>query len=77
MEGYIVHLGSFNGADDANALADGLKKLGYPAYADAVETPRGKVWRVRVGGYPSRAAAVEARDKLKADGHNGIVSMAK
>ena len=54
-----------------------LKKAGYPAYTEPTESSRGKLWRVRVGGYPSRAAANEARNRLKADGHNGIVAAAK
>ena len=77
VEGFIVQLGAFTDAYGANALSNRLKKAGYPAYTESTDTSRGKLWRVRVGGYPSRAAAVEARDKLKADGHNGIVSAAK
>ena len=76
-EGYIVQLGAFTDAYGANALSNRLKKAGYPAYTEPIDTSRGTLWRVRVGGYPSRAAAVEARDKLKADGQNGIVSAAK
>jgi DedD protein len=77
VEGYIVQLGAFTDAYGANALSNRLKRAGYPAYTEAIDTSRGTLWRVRVGGYPSRAAAVEARDRLKADGHNGIVSAAK
>jgi DedD protein len=77
VEGFIVQLGAFTDAYGANALSNRLKKAGYPAYTESTDTSRGKLWRVRVGGYPSRAAAAEARDKLKADGHNGIVSAAK
>ena len=76
-EGFVVQLGAFTDVYGANALANRLKKAGYPAFTEPVETSRGKLWRVRVGGYPSRAAAVEARDRLKADGHNGLVSPAK
>lgn len=76
-EGFVVQLGAFTDVYGANALANRLKKAGYPAYTEPIETNRGKLWRVRVGAYPSRAAAVEARDRLKADGHNGLVSPAK
>lgn len=76
-EGFIVQLGAFTDTYGANALANRLKKAGYPAFTEPTETSRGKMWRVRVGGYPTRAAANEARDKLKADGHNGIVVAAR
>jgi len=76
-EGFIVQLGAFTDTYGANALANRLKRAGYPAFTQPVETSRGKMWRVRVGGYPTRAAANEARDKLKAEGHDGIVVAAK
>ena len=76
-EGYVVQLGAFTDNYGANSLANKLKKLGYAAFTEPVETSRGTLWRVRVGGYPTRQAAVEARNKLKADGHNGVVAAAK
>jgi DedD protein len=76
-EGYVVQLGAFTDKYGANALAGKLKKRGYPAFTEPVETSRGTLWRVRAGGYPTRAAAVEARNKLKADGHDGVVTAAK
>jgi cell division protein FtsN len=42
-----------------------------------VHTSRGTLWRVRVGSYPSRDAASDARNKLKVDGYSGIVAAAK
>jgi len=77
VEGFVVQLGAFTDNYGANALANKLKKIGYPAYTESVDTSRGKLWRVRVGGYPSRQAAAEARTKLKGDGQNGIVVAAK
>ena len=76
-EGYVVQLGAFTDKYGANALAGKLKKQGYPAFTEPVETSRGTLWRVRAGGYPTRPAAVEARNKLKADGHDGVVTAAK
>ncbi|MBK7744795.1 MAG: SPOR domain-containing protein [Betaproteobacteria bacterium] len=61
----------------ANALAGKLKKSGYAAYVEPVQTSRGTLWRVRVGGYAARADADAARAKLKAEGQNGIVVPAK
>jgi cell division septation protein DedD len=54
-----------------------LKRSGYPAYTEPVDTSRGTMWRVRVGGYPTKAAALQARNKLRADGHNGVVASAQ
>jgi DedD protein len=75
--GYAVQLAAFADDKGANALAAKLRKSGYAAYTEAVQTSRGTLWRVRVGGYATREAAVAARDKLKAEGQNGIVAPAK
>jgi len=54
-----------------------LKKVGYAAYVEPVETSRGTLWRVRVGGYESKGEAEAARVKLKGEGYSGIVAAAK
>jgi DedD protein len=72
-EGFVVQLAAFSDDKGANALAGKLKRAGYPAYTETITTSRGTLWRVRVGGYPSRDAAAQSRDKLKAEGHAGIV----
>ena len=77
VEGFVVQLAAFTDDKGANSLANKLKKLGYPAYIEPVETKRGTLWRVRVGGYPSRADAGLVHEKLKAEGHNGIVAAAR
>lgn len=74
---YSVQLAAFTDDKGANSLAARLKKDGHPAYIEPYETSRGRVWRVRVGPYPSREAAETARGKLKAEGHNGILAAAK
>jgi len=76
-EGFVVQLGAFTDSYGANALANKLKKAGYPAYTESIETSRGTLWRVRVGGYPSRQEAAEARSRLKVEGHNGIIAAAR
>ncbi len=46
---------------------DKLKKAGYAStYIEPVETSRGTLWRVRVGGFATRQEAEAARTKLKA-----------
>jgi DedD protein len=76
-EGFVVQLAAFADDKGANSLANRLKKSGYTAYVEPIETTRGTLWRVRVGGYGTREAATVARDKLKAEGHNGIVAPAR
>lgn len=76
-EGFVVQLAAFSDDKGANALSNKLKRAGYPAYTESIATSRGALWRVRVGAYPSREAAAQARDKLKSDGHAGIVVPAK
>ncbi len=72
-----MQLAAFADDKGANSLANRLKKAGYAAYVEPVETTRGTLWRVRVGGYATREAATAARDKLKAEGQSGIVAPAR
>lgn len=75
--GFAVQLAAFSDDKGANALSNKLKRAGFPAFTEAISTSRGKLWRVRVGPYPTREAAAQSRDKLKAEGHAGIVVPAK
>ncbi|HEY3178011.1 MAG TPA: SPOR domain-containing protein [Casimicrobiaceae bacterium] len=75
-EGFAVQLAAYSDDKGANALANRLKRSGYPAYTEPLKTSRGTLWRVRVGPYPSRDAATGVRDKLKAEGQSGIVASA-
>jgi len=76
-EGFAVQLAAFADDKGANALAGRLKKSGYAAYTEPLKTSKGTLWRVRVGPYPSREAALAARDKLKTEGQSGIVASVK
>jgi len=71
---YSVQLAAFTDDKGANSLAAKLKKAGHPAYTEPYDTSRGRVWRVRVGPFPSRDAAEAARAKLKAEGYSGILA---
>jgi DedD protein len=75
--GFSVQLAAFSDNYGANALSNKLKKLGYPAYTEPLQTSRGTLYRVRVGPYPSREAAAASRDKLKGEGYAGIVAPSK
>jgi len=76
-DGFAVQLAAFTHDREATSLAGRLKKAGYAAYTEPLKTSKGTMWRVRVGPYPSRDAAVAARDKLKAEGEIGIVAAIK
>jgi DedD protein len=76
-EGFAVQLAAFADDKGANALAGRLKRAGYAAYTEPLKTSKGTLWRVRVGPYGSRDAAIAARDKLKAEGQSGIVAAVK
>jgi len=76
-DGFAVQLAAFADDKGANALAGRLKKSGYTAYTEPLKTSKGTLWRVRVGPYPSREAALAARDKLKTEGQSGIVAAVK
>jgi DedD protein len=73
-DGFSVQLAAFSDDKGASALANRLKRSGYPAYTEPLKTTRGTLWRVRVGPYPTRDAANGVRDKLKTEGQNGIVA---
>ncbi|HEX6138225.1 MAG TPA: SPOR domain-containing protein [Casimicrobiaceae bacterium] len=76
-DGFAVQLAAFADDKGASALAGRLKKAGYAAYTEPLKTSKGTLWRVRVGPYPSREAALAARDKLKTEGQSGIVAAVK
>ncbi len=77
-EGFAVQIAAFTDDKGANALVGKLKKAGYAStYTEPVETSRGTLWRVRVGGFATRPDADTARAKLKTDGWNGIVVSAR
>ena len=76
-DGFAVQLAAFADDRGANSLAGRLKKSGYAAYTEPLKTSKGTLWRVRVGPYPSRDAALAARDKLKTEGQSGIVAALK
>ncbi len=75
--GFAVQLAAFSDDKGANALANRLKRSGYPAYTEPLKTTRGTLWRVRVGPYPTHEVAIGMRDKLKTEWQNGIVAAVK
>lgn len=73
-KGWFVQVGTFSNPENARALADKLKRKGYPASLESVRVEQTKVVRVRVGPYPqdAKAKTIQA-DIQKGLGIRGIV----
>lgn len=67
---WSVQVAAFNARPQAAALADRLRGRGYEARVDGSAAP----FRVRVGRYPTRAAAATALEQMKARGMEGFVT---
>jgi DedD protein len=65
-DGFVVQLGAFSNSGNAARLAAKVRENRFKAYTQVVSTTNGERTRVRVGPYPTRAAAEEARERLKA-----------
>lgn len=73
--GYYIQIGAFKNRDSAYAMADGLKDQGFPAQVfDPAPTETNPLYKVRVGGYETRAQAeaelgkvAQAQGKQKSD----------
>lgn len=73
-KGWFVQVGTFSNPDNARALADKLKRKGYPASLESVRVEQTKVVRVRVGPYPQDAKAKTVQAEIqKGLGIRGIV----
>lgn len=62
---YFVHLGVYTATKNAEELVAGLKKGGFPAFAEASSYQGKPASRVRVGPFEDRAAAEAARLRVK------------
>lgn len=70
---FALQLGAFANAGSARAQADKARKAGVRVYTETVQTAQGARTRVRVGPYPTREAADQARAKLKLIGVESTV----
>ncbi len=72
--GYTIQVAAVKAAADADRLVARLKKRGFAAYRAIGKIPGKGIWyRVRVGKYPSRAAARATMEKLKKKGMKPIL----
>ncbi len=67
--GFVVQVDAFANADTAKSWRDKLSKQGWHAYTEKA----GNKVRVRVGAYPTRAAAEKVLHKLAAQGTQPVV----
>jgi DedD protein len=65
-DGYVVQLGAFSNAANAQALQRKLQENKFKAYTELIKSSGGTRTRVRVGPYPSKDAADKARAQLRA-----------
>ncbi len=72
-DSYLLQAGAFSQRADAERLRASLALLGVEADIQSVQgSDRKRVYRVRSGPYPSRAAVEQARTNLKRNGINSI-----
>ncbi len=62
---YWIQIGAFSSQQNASALVEEYKSKGYNAIlVEPSSTDRTKLYRVRLGGYPTREQAESARNEL-------------
>jgi DedD protein len=62
---YVVQFGAFSDAAKAHETRMKVEKAGIKTYAQMVQGPDGKKFRVRVGPFETKADAVKAAEKIK------------
>jgi hypothetical protein len=72
-KGYYINVGLFAVPSNASNAFQKLDMAGLPAYTELLETNVGKLVRVRVGGFPTKAKADAAAKKIRAMQLDAIV----
>jgi DedD protein len=72
-QGFVVQVGAFKDADNAQQIAAKAKELKLPVYTDTVATSSGSVTRVRVGPFATREKADSALVQVKLSGADGKI----
>ena len=70
---YQLQVGAFATEASAKTAVERVQSVGLTAFVEKIRTDRGDRMRVRVGPFPSRDAAEEARGRLKAAGIDAAV----
>lgn len=72
--GFIVQLGAFSNAAEANRLRDRLRSAGITAFTDSVDTDKGRLTRVKAGPVATRGEADQLKTRVRsAVGVDGMV----
>lgn len=72
--GFIVQVGAFSNAADANGMRDRLRGAGITAFTDSVQTDKGRLTRVKAGPVTSRSEAEQLKTRVRAAvGVDGLV----
>ncbi len=69
--GYVVQVAAVAKHEDAEALADALRKKSYPVFV--MSTANDKLIRVQIGPFSELRQAEDMKAKLAGDGYNAIV----
>jgi DedD protein len=72
-QGFVIQVGAFKDADNAQQIATKTKELKLPVYTDTVATTGGSVTRVRVGPFATREKADSALVQVKLSGADGKI----
>ncbi|MEN5115959.1 SPOR domain-containing protein [Luteimonas sp. TWI662] len=72
--GFVVQLGAFSQAAEAERLRDRLRSAGITAFTDSVTTDKGRLTRVKAGPVASRGEADQLKAQVRAKvGVDGLV----
>ncbi len=71
--GFVVQIGAFRDADNAQQTAARMKEAKLPVFTDTVATTGGAVTRVRVGPFAQKEQADAALAKVKLAGADGKI----
>jgi len=74
-DAYVVQIGAFAAIENAHRARDAAAGAGDVA-VEACETPRGRLYRVRLGGFANSAAAEAARRDVAELGFPGAIVLA-
>ena len=69
--GYVVQVAAVAKQEDAEALADALRKKSYPVFV--MSTGNDKLVRVQIGPFAELKQAEDMKSRLAGDGYNAIV----
>ena len=72
-QGFVVQLGVFGDADNANLAIAKMKEAKLPVYTDSIPIKTGAATRVRVGPFPTREKADSALARIKLAGSDGKI----